>query len=147
MPVVVIGLEDVPRVGEEFRVFPDAEGAKKYLGEKASENGSGEGEIVEAGQKVLNLIIRADVSGSLEAINQVLKNIPQEKIIIKILKAEVGEVNESDIKLAEVSRAVVISFRVKISPISFSLAEARKAYDILWKRCFLPKLCAKILGK
>ena len=137
MPVVVIGLEDVPRVGEEFRVFSDAEGAKQYLGEQVAENGSGERAIAEAGQKILNLIIRADVSGSLEAINQVLKNIPQEKIIIKILKAEVGEVNDSDIKLAEVSRAVVISFGVKTNPISFDLAEARKVkilnFDIIYE--------------
>lgn len=137
MPVVVIGLEDVPRIGEEFRVFPDAEGAKKYIWEKLAGQGPREEITAEVGQKILNLIIKSDVSGSLEAISQVLKNIPQEKIIIKILKAEVGEINESDIKLGEVCRAVVISFRVKTNQISFNLAEGRKVkifnFDIIYE--------------
>ena len=56
-------------------------------------------------KKVLNIILKGDVFGSLEAIEAMLKNLPQEKAILRILKAEVGEINETDAKLAEMSKA------------------------------------------
>jgi translation initiation factor IF-2 len=67
-------------------------------------------------KKVLNIILKADVFGSLEAIEAMLKSLPQEKVVLRILKSEVGDINETDAKLAEMSKAQIVGFRVKISP-------------------------------
>jgi translation initiation factor IF-2 len=59
--------------------------------------------------------LKGDVFGSLEAIDGMLKNLPQDKIALRILKSEVGDINESDAKLAEMSKAMIIGFRVKVT--------------------------------
>jgi translation initiation factor IF-2 len=76
------------------------------------------GAILESdpGKKILNVILKGDVFGSLEAIEGMLKNLPQEKVSLRILKSEVGDISESDAKLAEMSKAAIIGFRVKVSP-------------------------------
>ena len=119
MPVTIIGFEKVPGVGETFKVYPDAEEAKKHVGEIKNVI---ERVKVEDEDSVLKIIIKADVVGSLEAIKEVLKTIPQEKAIIQVLKAEVGEINDSDIQLAKTSEAMTIGFRVKANPIAQKLA-------------------------
>jgi translation initiation factor IF-2 len=111
MPVIVIGLTGVPRVGEQVRIFPSLETAQQNI-EKKHELPP-EVMVFEPGQKVLNLILKTDVVGSIEAISEVLKSLPQEKVKLRILKAEVGDVNESDIKLARSARARILAFRVK----------------------------------
>ena len=113
MPVIVIGLIEVPRVGEQVRIFPSLENAQQNI-EKREELPP-EVMVFEPGQKVLNLILKTDVVGSIEAISEVLKSLPQEKVQLRILKAEVGDVNESDIKLARSARARILAFRVKTS--------------------------------
>jgi len=124
-PAIVIGFEAVPKVGESFKVFSDMESAKKYLEVKEKKRAP---EVLEIGpeQKVLNLILKTDVLGSIEAIEEVLKELPQEKVILRILKSEVGEINESDIKLARSGRAVILGFRVKTNPAAKQLAEREK---------------------
>lgn len=77
-------------------------------------------------QKVLNLILKTDVLGSAEAIEEVLKGLVKEQVVLRILKSEVGEVNESDVKLAKAGRAQILGFRVKINPIARNLAEREK---------------------
>jgi len=155
-PVIVLGFENPPRVGEKFKVFSDIEEARANL--KIREKKAPEVLEISAGQKVLNLILKADVLGSLEAIEEVLKNLPREKsstkagldagpvphrnkvsgagIILRILKSEVGEVNESDIKLAIQAKAKILGFRVKINPIARALAEREKIkirqFDIIY---------------
>ncbi len=124
MPVVVFGFENVPKVGEKFRVFSDIELAKNHL--QKPEKKVSAVFSVEPSQRVLNLILKADVLGSLEAIEEVLKELPQEKVVLRILKSEVGEINESDIKLAKGSKAQVLAFRVKTNPIAQLLAEREK---------------------
>jgi len=81
---------------------------------------------VEPGQRVANLILKVDVVGSLGAIGEVLKELPQEKVILRTLRAEVGDINESDIKLAIGAKAKVVGFRVKISPIAKNLTQREK---------------------
>ena len=78
------------------------------------------------GQKVLNLILKADVVGSLEVIEEILKNLPQENIALRILKSEIGNINESDLKLAVGGRAILLGFRVKIDPIAKKISEREK---------------------
>lgn len=123
MPCVVTGFEKVPQVGEKFGVYPDIESAQKYIEKKEEKTRAGEVFFVEEGKKVLNLILKADVQGSSETIEQVLKNLPQEKVILRILKSGVGEVNESDVKLAKASRAKILGFRVKTDPSARVLTE------------------------
>lgn len=124
MPVIIIGFENVPGVGERFKVFADIETAKKEL-EGIVKPGPQVLDI-EPDKKVLNLILKVDVLGSLEAIEKVLKELPQEKVILRILKGEVGEINESDVKLAQGAKAVIVGFRVKTNPIAQKLSLREK---------------------
>lgn len=124
MPAIVFGFENVPKVGEEFKVFSDIESAKNFI--KKTEKKVAPVLPVEPDKKTLNLILKVDVLGSLEAIEGVLKDISEETINLKIVKAEVGDVNETDIKLSKSSRAKVLAFRVKTNPIAQNLAEREK---------------------
>ena len=124
MPVVVLGFESVPVVGEKFKVFESIEIAKEEVG--GFSKPAPEALAIEPDQKVLNIVLKVDVFGSVEAIEEVLKDLPQEKVVLKILKAEVGEINESDVKLSIGSKAKIIGFRVKADPIAQSLAEREK---------------------
>jgi translation initiation factor IF-2 len=123
MPVIVIGLDKAPRVGEKFEVYPDSESAQKYIAKKKKKAETPEVFVMEEGKKVLNLIVKADVRGSIEAIEEVLRGLLQDKVILRILKSEVGDVNEGDIKLAKGSKSRVLAFRVKIDPPATILAE------------------------
>jgi len=130
----------IPKIGENFRVFSDIESAKEQLRiEKKAPvlNLTREAEV-SSGRRILNLILKADVLGSIEAIEEILKGLPQEKLILRILKSEAGEITESDVKLAKSAQdlrgiiqsrrgqAVILGFRVKISPVARQLAEREK---------------------
>lgn len=124
-PVSIVGLEGAVRVGEDFKVFPSFEEAKNNLKPiKKADNITVLD--VEPGQRVLNIILKADFLGSMEAINEVLKEIPQEKILLRILKSEVGDINESDIKTARSGKAVILGFRVKTDSVARQMAEREK---------------------
>jgi len=125
-PIIVLGFEDVPGVGEEVKVYSDIEEAKKEIKNEPQQKK----DFVKEDRKVLNLILKVDVLGSLEAINEVLKALPQEKSVFKVLKGEVGEINESDVKLAVSAKAKIIGFRVKINPIAQRLIEREKITTI-----------------
>lgn len=124
-PAVVLGLEDVPRVGESLKVFPDLEKAKSYI-QPPEKKQIKEAFELKPEQKVLNLILKTDVLGSIEAIEEVLKELPQEKIALRVLKSEVGQINENDIKLAKSGEALILGFRVKTHPIAKNLAQREK---------------------
>ncbi len=146
MPAIVLGFENVPGVGEKFKVFAALEAAKKGL----------EGPVkpapqvlkVEPNKKVLNLILKIDVLGSLEAIEEVLKELPQDKVILRILKGEVGDISDSDVKLARGARAIIMGFRVKTNPIAKSLALREKikimTFDVIYE---LAQAVRQALGK
>lgn len=126
-PVLVLGFSNVPAVGEKFRVFPSLDEAKNQI--QVQEKQVFLAPDIGPDQKVLNLIVKTDVLGSIEPIRNVLKNLPQEKIVLKILKQGVGDINLSDIKLAETSfsgkqagrayrqagKTIILGFRVKVS--------------------------------
>jgi len=132
-PVIVFGFNQVPRVGEEFRVFQDLESAAEYA--QASKKLEKTPKVLEIseGQKVLNLILKTDVLGSAEAIEEILKSLPQEKIVLRILKSEVGNINESDVKLAASSRALILGFRVKTDALAKRIAEREKTKIITFE--------------
>ncbi len=136
LSAIVLGFETVPGVGENFGVFSDIEAAKKNL-KPAQMNKLLEETPMEEGKKTLNLIIKADVQGSAEAIKEVLKTIPQDKALLRIIKMEVGEISENDLKLAASSRANVVGFRVKANAVAKSIAERQKikikTFDIIYE--------------
>ena len=136
-PVIVIGFEKVPQIGEKFKIHATTESAKQYI-EKKERKAQGPQVIIKTeSQKILNLILKADVSGTLEAIEKVLKALPQDKVIIRILKKEVGEINENDVKLAQSSNAKILGFRQKPNPVALALADNRgvkiKTFDIIYE--------------
>lgn len=124
-PVILLGFNDVPRVGEGFKVFTALEVAKNNVGlfEKKAVSRVLE---ISPEQKVLNLILKADVVGSIEAIEEVLQNLPQEKIILRILKSEVGEINKTDIELIREAKGAILGFRTKMDPVARLLSERER---------------------
>ncbi len=109
-PVRITGPKGCPDAGEEFFVFEKLEEAKKFAekgGEKKEEKESSPSE------KTLNIIIKADVAGSLEAIESSLEKIPQDDVKIRVLKAEIGNVTESDIECSKTMNARIFTFRTK----------------------------------
>ena len=116
---------------------------------------------VEPGKKVINLILKSDVSGSLEAIEEILKNIPQENVVLRVLKTAVGEINENDIKLAKGAKAYIFGFRVKVSQAAKKIAEREKiklvTFDVIYEltqnvrqimeRFLKPEIVREDLGK
>ena len=132
-PVNISGFSEVPSVGEIVKVYSSFEESNKNIRPKELliKNPS-----IKEGDKVIHLVIKADVIGSLEGILEILKTIPQDKVKINILKAEVGDINEKDVKLAKNSEAPLISFRVKTDKIAESIIQNTKIdvynFDIIY---------------
>ncbi len=118
MPVKVSGIKGSPQVGEEFKVYKNLKEVERKDGEKRIEIP----QELNISENALNLIIKADVLGSVEAIMETLKKIPREKIGIKIIKAGVGEVNENNVDLARAGKAVILAFRVGSSRVAENLS-------------------------
>jgi translation initiation factor IF-2 len=123
LPVVVFGFEAAPQVGDKLRVFSSRETASAYLEKKEKKAAARPVVFIEEGKKVLNLILKADTLGSLEAVEEVLVGLPQDKVALRVLSKGVGEIHENDVKLAAASKAAILGFRVKISPAAQILKE------------------------
>ncbi|MFA6251981.1 MAG: translation initiation factor IF-2 [Candidatus Paceibacterota bacterium] len=123
-PIVIVGFEKVPRVGEKFYVYNNSDEAGKKVKERVIKKEKDTTEKPD--KKYLRIILKADTIGSLEAVEDVLKNLPQETIGINVILSDVGNVNESDIKLAKMSEAAIIAFRVKSDKIAETSAEKDK---------------------
>jgi translation initiation factor IF-2 len=127
-PIIVMGFDKVPIVGEQFNVFLDQEEARKTLKEincfKINQY------TPKFGDKNLNLIIKADVSGTLEAIDVILAPLLKEsEIRPTIIKSGVGEINEDDIQMAFAGKAKIFGFKSGINPQAKKLAD-QKAVDV-----------------
>lgn len=140
-PAIVLGFEKVPGVGEKFKSYATVEQAMAKLKKEEPKREINTTVIdTDSNKKVLNIILKGDVFGSLEAIEGVLKNLPQDQVILRILKTEVGDINETDAKLADMSKAQIIGFRVKISPTVLQLLKNDtekkvriKTFDIIYE--------------
>jgi translation initiation factor IF-2 len=140
-PVIVMGLNEVPLVGEKWQVVDDLDEARVKATQKAllEQKKRAQAEVLNINPeaKVLNIILKSDVLGSLEAIRESLQSIKSEEVVLRILKSEVGDVSESDIKLAESGQVPIIGFRVKIGASSKQLAEQKKVdvfvYDVIYE--------------
>ncbi len=134
-PVIIIGFENVPMVGERMYVYQSIDEAKSKL--KQKNNRIKIDDDYNEDKKYLDLIIKADALGSIEAIREILNILPQEKVGIRIIKAEVGDVSETDVKLARGSNAAIISFRMKTDKIAEITAEKENIkihkFDIIYE--------------
>lgn len=149
MPVEIVGLTGVPDAGDEFIAVASDKDAKQIAGhrmqkqrakelakksranlEKMFEN-LGTAEI-----KELKLIVKADVQGSIEALNDSLKDLAKEEVDVKIVHSGAGTINESDVALAAVSDAIIVGFNVRPSPQIRRLAKDENVdmrfYDIIY---------------
>ncbi len=138
-PVEVTGLSDVPQAGDQFLVFADEKKARqigearqqKYIQESRSEQSKVSlddlfEQIKQGDMKEINLIIKADVQGSAEALASSLEKIEVEGVKVKIIHAGVGAIKESDIILASASNAIVIGFNVRPDANAMKAAESEK---------------------
>ncbi len=123
-PIVLVGFDKVPAVGEKFLSFKTTEEAKANI-KNASKNIIPEPSEDED-KPVLNIVLKADAVGSLEAIEEFFKTLPQEKVSLRVIKSEAGNVNENDVKLAKSTKSVVYAFRVKKDNIAEGLIERDK---------------------
>lgn len=142
-PVEILGLNDVPSAGEVFLAHESDKTAKSYAEtylaqnrEKMIEETKGRmslddlfSQIQEGNLKELNLIVKADVQGSVEAVKQSLTKLTNEEIMVKCIHGGVGAINESDVMLAGASNAIIIGFNVRPDATAKATAE-REGVDI-----------------
>ncbi|CAM5788406.1 MULTISPECIES: translation initiation factor IF-2 [Brevibacillus] len=141
-PVEITGLNDVPQAGDQFMVFEDEKKARAIGEARASKQRESERRantrvslddlfqhIQEGDIKELNLIVKADVQGSVEALRGSLEKIDVNGTRVKIIHTGVGAITESDITLANASNAIVIGFNVRPEPNARSMAE-QESIDI-----------------
>ncbi len=172
-PVVALGLNDVPAAGDVFRVVDSEREARAIVGERIEAEKSQSHTkkkvsledlfaSVQSGEaKELNLIIKADVQGSLEPLVVELQKLGQGEIGLKILHAEAGNVGENDVMLASASKALIVGFNVQADVAARRLAEAEgvsiRLYEIIYrmtediekalKGMLEPDLVEKVIGR
>ena len=138
-PAEVLGLSSVPVAGDEFRVFEDERDARKLAEERALRERLAAQEtkshmnlddlfsrIEEGKQTDLNLIVKADVQGSIEALRDAFEKMDQSEVRINIVHSAVGGITETDVTLASASDAIIIGFNVRPTGKSKQQAEKEK---------------------
>ncbi len=150
MPVSVLGLPDVPSAGDIFEVVKNRKAAEKLIAKRrdAADAATSHGRTpitledflsILQGEEVkqLNLIIKADVHGSLEPIVNSLKTLGDEQHTVKVILQGTGNITESDITLAAASRAIVIGFNVSVDSAAKRMAEVEgvdiRNYRVIYK--------------
>ena len=137
-PVEISGLSDIPVAGDDFIVLENEKEARQ-LAEKRKEMQKGErqrrsnislddlfSQIQDGNIQDVNIIIKADVQGSIEAIKQSLEKLDNEAVRINIIHGAVGAINETDVMLAATSNAIVIGFNVRPDKNAVKLAETEE---------------------
>ncbi len=162
----ISGLSEVPQAGDILQTTATLDEAKaiavlvqrKNHSHKLSSKQAIVGNLE---NKTLNLILKTDVAGSLEAIKQSVAKLKNDEVKINILSEGVGEINESDVLLAGSSKAVIVGFRTKVNPKAINLAKQKKViidtYDVIYElleditsaviKMFTPELEKHVLGK
>ena len=151
--VEALGFSEVPTAGDEFEVYPDEKTARSVVGDRASEAratrlaqqmasrrvslASMSGQASEGELKELNLILKADVQGSVEAILGSLERLPQGEVQVRVLLSAPGEITETDVDLAAASGAVIVGFNTSMAPGAKRAADATgvdvRDYDVIYK--------------
>ncbi|MFO7628880.1 MAG: translation initiation factor IF-2 [Prochlorococcaceae cyanobacterium] len=151
--VEALGFSEVPTAGDEFEVYPDEKTARAVVGDRANEAratrlaqqmasrrvslASMSGQASEGELKELNLILKADVQGSVEAILGSLEQLPQGEVQVRVLLSAPGEITETDVDLAAASGAVIVGFNTSMAPGAKRAADATgvdvRDYDVIYK--------------
>jgi len=166
IPAQISGFSEVPQAGDILQTMATLDEAKAIAVVAQKKNQShkltGKQAIVgDLENKTLNLILKTDVAGSLEAIKQSIGNLKNDEVKINILNEGVGEVTESDVLLASSSKATVLAFRTKINPKTTNLAKQKgvviDSYDVIYElledvtsaviKMFTPELEKTSFGK
>lgn len=133
-PVRIAGLGDMPAVGDRFQAFKSRDEAINYVSSLPKEEKTvpvADTNKTEEGKPVFNIILKADVMGSKEALEESLKKMASENIAVNILRSDAGDINESDVKLAMSTKLVtIIGFKVKLDPAVRQLAESANIHII-----------------
>ncbi len=172
-PVEIMGLTEVPEAGDIFYEVKDEKTAKHLIERRkreAREKSINSGtkvtldnlfsQMEEGNLKHLNLIVKADVQGSVEAVKQSMEKLQNDEVKVKVIHAAPGAVNESDVTLAKVSNAVIIAFNVRPIQAAKEMAEKEevqiKQYSVIYqaieeveaamKGMLAPKYEEKIIG-
>lgn len=138
-PVEVVGLESLPEVGDSLQVVTDTSKAKQivmFRESKARETAMSKTNRVtleslsqhfkDGDMKELNIIVKADVGGTAEVLSDTLQKLSNEKVRLRVLRAAVGAITESDVLLATTSNAIVVGFNVRPDRGATALAEQEK---------------------
>ena len=149
-PVEIMGLTEVPEAGDTFYEVKDEKMAKHLIEKRkrqAREKAINQGtkvtldnlfsQMEEGKIKVLNLIVKADVQGSVEAVKQSMEKLENEEVKVKVIHSAAGAVNQSDVTLAKVSNAIIIAFNVRPDHTAKEMAEKEeveiKQYSIIYQ--------------
>ena len=150
MPLSVAGLSGMPEAGEQFSVVESERAARKIVAYQAANQRPGSAgpqrsisleeffsRLQEGETKSLNLVVKADVQGSLEPIVNSLEQLANEEVSVEILRASTGNVSESDVMLASASDAIILGFNVETDPIAKAAAASEQVdirnYSIIYK--------------
>jgi translation initiation factor IF-2 len=151
--VEALGFSEVPSAGDEFEVYPDEKSARAVVGDRASEARASRlaqqmasrrvsltalsGQASEGDLKELNLILKADVQGSVEAILGSLEQLPKDEVQVRVLLSAPGEITETDVDLAAASGAVIIGFNTSMASGARRAADATgvdvREYEVIYK--------------
>ena len=172
-PVEIMGLTDVPEAGDTFYEVKNEKMAKHLIDRRkrqAREKAINSvtkvtldnlfSQMEEGKLKVLNLIVKADVQGSVEAVKQSLEKLQNEEVRVKVIHSAAGAVNQSDVTLAKVSNAIIIAFNVRPDHTAKEMAEKEeveiKQYSVIYqaiedveaamKGMLAPKYEEKVIG-
>ncbi len=149
-PVEIMGLTEVPQAGDTFYEVKNEKMAKHLIEKRKRQerekaiNATTKitldnlfSQMEEGNLKVLNLIVKADVQGSVEAVKQALEKLQNEEVRVKVIHAAAGAVNQSDVTLAKVSNAIIIAFNVRPDNMAKEMAEKDeveiKQYSIIYQ--------------
>ena len=149
-PVEITGLPEVPVAGETFYEVKDEKTAKHLIEKRKRQerekkvNATSKVTLndlftqIEKGHlKTLNLIVKADVQGSVEAVKQSLEKLSNEEVEVKVIHSNVGGVTETDVTLAKVSNAIIIAFNVRPEPLARDMAKKEeveiKQYSVIYQ--------------
>ena len=147
-PVEVTGISEVPSAGDKFMAFESEKQAKQIAEERTLRSKEKDSNFsgmtledlfgqIQTGIKEVNVVLKADVNGSLEAVKNALEKIDVEGVRVKVVRGAVGGITESDIVLASASNAIVIGFNVRASGKTVDTAKEYgitiKTYDIIYK--------------
>ena len=151
--VEALGFSEVPTAGDEFEVYADEKSARAVVGDRASDARATRlaqqmasrrvsltamsGQATEGELKELNLILKADVQGSVEAILGSLEQLPKAEVQVRVLLSAPGEVTETDVDLAAASGAVIVGFNTSMASGAKKAADASgvdvRDYDVIYK--------------